>query len=809
MHPRDRERVLGMFDKLPEKGKLEIEYRWLGANDGYICILDHPVLNCDANGNPLKIFSTCIDISGRKTASHERRNQQTMMDESKSEAETVGSVLVVDDVEANRELLAKRLRQMGHQVTLAEGGSQALEVIDGNAFDLVLLDIMMPDVDGMEVLQTVRKTHSDGELPIIMVTAMDQSSDIVESLKYGANDYVTKPIDFPVLLARANAQLKRKWAEAALLKAQEELEQRVEDRTAELRRAYNVLKEESAERQRLQQRLVASEELYRTLYDDNPSTFFTVSTGHILISVNRFGASRLGYEVDELIGVEMAMLHLDSDQELAAKAIDECLQNPGVPKGWEIRMRHKDGSISWVRKIGKAVVSKDGSANVLIVCEDITEARRLSKQLSYEASHDALTGLFNRREFELRLQRALETAQAENVEHAVCYLDLDQFKIINDSCGHVAGDELLRQLAGTLKSCIRAGDTLARLGGDEFGVLLENCPPKFARRVADTLLQTIGSFQFPWDNKSFTVGASIGLVVVDDTSENINDVLVAADSACYAAKDHGRNRIHVYQPDDKELAERHGEMQWVIRIKRALEQDRFRLYAQTIEPVQRGVEQGKHYEVLVRLVDEDGGIVPPGAFLPAAERYNISTSIDRWVLQATLDWLRHHGDHLDELFLCSINLSGLSLGDKKFLDDVISDLPKSGVPPEKICFEITETAAISHLQTATHFIQSLRGLGCKFALDDFGSGLSSFAYLRNLPVDYLKIDGVFVKDMAEDPINLAMVKSINEVGHVMGKKTIAEFVEDDAILAKLAEIGVDYAQGYGIAKPGPIEEMIE
>ena len=720
----------------------------------------------------------------------------------------VGSVLVVDDVEVNRDLLAKYLRRDGYQVTLAEGGSQALKVINGGAFDLVLLDIMMPDVDGMEVLRTVRKSHSDGELPIIMVTAMDQPSDIVESLQSGANDYVTKPIDFPVLLARTDAQLKRKWAEAALLKAQAELERRIEDRTAELRKACNVLQEESVERQRAQKRLSVSEELYRTLYDDNPSLFFTVSTSYTLISVNRFGASRLGYEVDELLGAEMAMLHLDTDRELAAKAIDGCLRNPGVPNSWEVRMRHKDNSISWVRATGKAVVSKDDSANVLVVCEDITEARRLSKQLSYDASHDALTGLFNRREFEIRLQRALETAQAENVEHAVCYLDLDQFKIVNDSCGHVAGDELLRQLAAALKTCVRSGDCLARLGGDEFGVLLENCPLKFAVRVAHSLLRTVRDFQFVWDNKSFPIGVSIGLVPVDNRSETINDLLMAADSACYAAKDHGRNRIHVYQQDDKELAERHGEMQWVIRIKRALEQDRLLLYAQTIAPVQEGIEQGKHYEVLVRMADEDGRVVPPGAFLPAAERYNMSTSIDRWVLRTILNWLGHHSDHLDKLFMCSINLSGLSLGDETFLSDIMSDIPKSSVPPEKICFEITETAAISNLQVAIHFIQSLKDLGCNFALDDFGSGLSSFAYLRNLPVDYLKIDGMFVKNIAEDSIDLAMVKSINEVGHVMGKKTIAEFVEDEAILEKLVEIGVDYAQGYGIGKPGPIGEMI-
>lgn len=730
------------------------------------------------------------------------------MDRLTSATEDTGSILVVDDVAANRELLAERLKRQGFQVGLAEGGRQALELIDGGAFDLVLLDIMMPDIDGLEVLRTVRRTCTDGELPIIMVTAMDQASDIVESLKNGANDYITKPIDFPVLLARTRAQLNRKRAETQLRQAQEGLEQQVADRTAELRRAYNVLREESAERVLAQQSLSDSEEMYRTLYDDNPSTFLTVGANGTLISVNRFGASRLGFEVDELIGAEITMLHVDNDQKLVVKAIDECLQNPGITTSWEARMRHKDKSTSWVRATGRAVTAKDGSTHVLVVSEDITEARRLSQQLSYDASHDALTNLFNRREFEIRLQRALETAQAEDVQHAVCYLDLDQFKIINDTCGHIAGDELLRQLAVALKTCIRGGDTLARLGGDEFGILLESCPLKFAKQVADSVLQKIGDFQFAWSNKSFGVGASIGLVTIDKTSETINDLLIAADSACYAAKDHGRNRVHVFEQDDKELAQRHGEMQWVVRIKRALEQDRFRLFAQRIVPVQEDTVEGAHFEVLIRLVDEEGKLVPPGAFLPAAERYNMSTAIDRWVLNATISWLRDNIDRIDELATCSINLSGLSLGDESFLDDIISGLPASGIPPEKICFEITETAAISNLQIATNFIQALTDLGCRFALDDFGSGLSSFAYLRNLPVDYLKIDGVFVKGIAEDPINLAMVKSINEIGHVMGKKTIAEFVEDDAILAKLAEIGVDYAQGYGIGKPAPIDEIM-
>ncbi len=434
---------------------------------------------------------------------------------------------------------------------------------------------------------------------------------------------------------------------------------------------------------------------------------------------------------------------------------------------------------------------------------DITETHRLSKQLSHQATHDALTELPNRRAFEEQLERALGQAREHGVEHAMCYLDLDQFKVINDTCGHVAGDELLRQLGQTLHAKVRRRDVLARLGGDEFGVLLGECTLAEARRVAGALRAAVEEFRFLWEGKSFRLGVSIGLVPVTAGSGSVTEVLSAADAACYAAKDQGRNRIHLFNEDDAALARRQGEMQWVVRIQHALDEDRLRLDAQPIVPLDGASDEGSHYELLLRMLDDRGRPVSPGQFLPAAERYNLMGRLDRWVVRHAFERLAADPAALEELFACTINLSGQSFSDDEFLGFVVGELERTGVPPEKFVFEVTETAAISNLATATRFMNALKGIGCRFALDDFGSGLSSFGYLKTLPVDFLKIDGMFVKDILDDPIDHAMVKCINEIGHVMGKRTIAEFVENDAVRERLRVIGVDYVQGYGVGRPQP------
>ncbi len=473
----------------------------------------------------------------------------------------------------------------------------------------------------------------------------------------------------------------------------------------------------------------------------------------------------------------------------------------------EYRIITRTGAVRHVREMGEPMYDEAGRmARSIGTLQDISERKFAEEALSYQATHDSLTKLINRGEFERRVERVLKTAHASQDEHALCYMDLDQFKVVNDTCGHIAGDALLRQLGHVLSGTVRKRDTLARLGGDEFGVLMEHCTLEQAHRVADEMRAVVTEFRFAWEEQVFRVGVSIGLVPITETSESVAAILSAADSACYIAKDEGRNRVHVYHPDDSDLARRHGEMQWVTRIHRALEEDRFELWSQPIVPVAYGADEGEHFEVLLRLVDEQGETVPPGAFLPAAERYGLSTELDRWVVGAALKYLEHSPERLQGLHLCSINLSGTSLADEKFLAFVKEQLAQSRVPAQKLCFEITETAAIANLSRAITFMTTLKEQGCKFALDDFGSGLSSFAYLKTLPVDYLKIDGSFVRNIVDHEVDLAMVRSINDVGRVMGKATVAEFVEDDAILEKLREIGVDYAQGYGLGRPVPTGE---
>ncbi len=459
-----------------------------------------------------------------------------------------------------------------------------------------------------------------------------------------------------------------------------------------------------------------------------------------------------------------------------------------------------EGSELWFQTTLVPISDDNGQVEYIIATSvDITDRKKADKLLNYQASHDELTGLVNRREFERRVERLLSTIKQDQGEHALCFMDLDQFKIVNDTCGHVVGDEMLRQISVVLQKTVRHRDTLARLGGDEFGVLMEHCCLDDAHRVAMTLQKAIQDFIFPWEGQSFKVGVSMGLVPIKETTASLTELLKQADAACYVAKDKGRNRIHVYVTDDSDVAHRHGEMQWVTRINHALEEDRLYLYAQRIMPLDDNSKV--HYELLIRMRDEYGEIIPPGAFLPASERYNLVSKLDRWVMDATFALLENHPLFLKDIGFCAINLSGQSLTEIGFQDFAFKKFEKTTVPPEKICFEITETSTITNMKAATAFIARMRKLGCYFALDDFGSGLSSFGYLKNLKVDYLKIDGMFVRSIVEDPIERAMVKSINEIGQVMGMKTIAEFVENDAIKFMLKEIGVNYVQGYGVAKP--------
>jgi diguanylate cyclase (GGDEF)-like protein/PAS domain S-box-containing protein len=447
----------------------------------------------------------------------------------------------------------------------------------------------------------------------------------------------------------------------------------------------------------------------------------------------------------------------------------------------------------------------------VMVFHDVSKERRLRRALAYQANHDALTGLINRREFENRLNAALLSAQSDHsVRHVLMYLDLDQFKVINDTCGHQAGDRLLKQITGLLQTRLRTSDVIARLGGDEFGVLLESCNADEAMPIADNLRQAIRDFRFMWKDGALNVGVSIGYVEISHGSESIVSLMSAADVACYAAKDSGRNRIHAYQHD--EIPQRHREMHWVSRITRACEENRLELYYQPIVAIGTNPDTRGHYELLLRMRDENGALIPPGEFIPAAERYNLMPVIDRWVVQHALGTLAHYrsegvNNQVTSPYSIAINLSGTSLNDDRFLDFLINELQTHDLSPGAVCFEITETAAIANLAKVVHFMRELKARGCLFSLDDFGSGLSSFMYLKNLPVDYLKIDGQFIQNVSVDPIDRSMVEAIHQIGKAMGIKTVAERVESLQVLQTLAEIGIGYAQGYFIAEPRSAEAL--
>ncbi len=489
--------------------------------------------------------------------------------------------------------------------------------------------------------------------------------------------------------------------------------------------------------------------------------------------------------------------------------VDACLlDNRVLFSPQQTLLVHREGHEAVVENSAAPIRDRHGHCiGAVIVFHDLTEAHKMAQKASYQATHDALTGLVNRREFERRLQQLITNAKQDNKQHALLYLDLDQFKVVNDILGHAAGDELLHDLAILLQQHLRTSDTLARLGGDEFGALLEGCPLEPAQLIADKLRRAIREVRFQRDGQGLEVSASIGVVSIDHASESHTAVMSAADAACYTAKDKGRNRVQAYVADDTELAQRQGEMRWVQRITQALEEDRFVLYQQTLLPLGTA-PAGLHFEVLVRMIDEHGVLVSPGEFIPAAERYNLMSMIDRWVIKTILtdpgvEALARRGG----LATCAINLSGQSLCEDHFAAFVVEQLGRHPWMTDKVCFEITETAAIGNLNRALRFISVLRGMGCRFSLDDFGSGLSSFKYLANLNVDYLKIDGSFIKAMGSDPAAYAIVEAINEVGHVMSIKTVAEFVEDQATLAKLETLGMDYAQGFGIAKPQPLSVL--
>ncbi|MFN6495463.1 MAG: EAL domain-containing protein [Nostoc sp. DedQUE01] len=563
--------------------------------------------------------------------------------------------------------------------------------------------------------------------------------------------------------------------------------------------------------------ITALKQIEETLFQEKELAQVTLqSIGDAVITTDAFGRiqylnpvaeSLLGCSEASAQGVlleEVFRIVHETTREKVKNPIEQALQENRIVSlaSHTVLITESDQEIA-IQDSAAPIRNREGQViGAVMVFHDVTQNRKLSRQLSWQASHDALTGLVNRQEFERRVKQALRLASLNYQVHALCYLDLDHFKIVNDTCGHVAGDELLRQITVLLQEKIRKTDTLARLGGDEFGVLLNECTLEQALRVANDLLECVQEFRFVWQEQVFSIGASIGLVSIDTNSESLAEIISTADAACYTAKNRGRNRVYVAQTDDQERLQQRGEMQWVSRISQALESDWFCLYAQKIAAITQASQNGNHYEVLLRLRDEQGNLVLPMAFIPAAERYNLMHLIDRWVIRTLFaNWSTVVGD---EQSIYAINLSGSSINDDRFINFLYEQFTLHSISPQRICFEITETVAIANLIKARQFIQLLQQMGCRFALDDFGAGMSSFAYLKSLPVDYLKIDGSFIRNIIENPVDNAIVTAITHIGSVMGIQTIAEFVENEAILERIKALGIDYAQGYGIAVPCPL-----
>ena len=548
-----------------------------------------------------------------------------------------------------------------------------------------------------------------------------------------------------------------------------------------------------------------------TLYSITDSVV-TVDINECIVYLNPAGEKLLGCSIKEVSGKQFKKI-FNIVEESSGEAIDDALHECFVTGEIVHLPEHsslisKDESVVSIEASIAPMKAEDGELlGAVIVIQDVSHTRRLTRQLSYQASHDLLTGLYNRRKFEEYLEEILINVREEDRHHALFYLDLDNFKIVNDTCGHVAGDELLKQLPALFNEVLRSGDIIARLGGDEFGIILENCGIQKAANIADKIRQKIKDYRFIWDDRTFEIGVSVGVIGINADNAEMSQVLSSADVACYAAKDSGRNRVHIYEPSDKVVSERYGQMHWTARISKALEDGRFQLYQQPIVGVSN--KERNHLEILLRMIDENGNIIPPGAFMPAAERYGLMPDIDRWVIHEVFKFMGKN-DPADPIKdtdrVIAINLSGDSINDSGLLDYSLEQKTRQNISLTNVCFEITETVVISNLSKATIFINELKDHGCQFALDDFGSGLSSFAYLKNLPVNYLKIDGSFVRDICRDKIDRTMVESIQQVGKVMHLTTIAEHVEDEPTLNVLEEIGVDYVQGYHLGRPQAIDE---
>jgi diguanylate cyclase (GGDEF)-like protein/PAS domain S-box-containing protein len=672
-------------------------------------------------------------------------------------------ILIVEDERIIAIDLQRRLERCGYQVVgLATSAASAVEAASELKPDIILMDIMLSgEVDGIDAATTIR---TSSQIPVVFLTAFADERTLERAKLAEPYGYLLKPfkerelyttIDMALHKSRLHREVKQHERRlAAILNSVADgiIATDKNDTIAFLNPVAETLTG------------WADDEAHGLLLTDVFSLFDSTSGLRVQLPATKVGRDENLYFQD---------VHIKNKQ------------------GARIQI---EGTISSIRS------QEDNLEGKTIAFRDVTDLKKTSDIIVYQASHDILTGLINRDEFFARLESTVSSGNSTD-KHAFLYIDLDQFKVVNDVCGHLAGDELLRQIAAAIQDVVQRAHFVGRLGGDEFGLVLVDTDLAQALDESANLLSVLNR-KFIWHQNTFTITASIGLVPVIPNGSDIYELLAAADDACYLAKEEGGNCVKLYETADYSFLKRRGEMKWISRLTHALEQDRFLLYSQPIIAVTAGLPNKQ--EILIRLVDDDGSLVGPGDFIPAAERYNLMPVIDRWVINAVIGYLKSGVLAPPPGEMICINISGASVKDEVFLNYVISAFHEAQVDPSIFCFEVTETTAIESLSRAVGFMNRLRKIGVSFALDDFGNGFTSFAYLKNLPVDYLKIDGSFVRDVDTDPISLAMVEAIHRIGHVMGMKTIAEFVTSPSVKQKLAGIGVDYVQGYEIARPAPV-----
>ncbi len=684
-------------------------------------------------------------------------------------------LLMVEDSDDDAQLLLVKLRRAGYEpdYVRVDNEPDLRAALQQPGWQVVVSDYAMPGFSGLKALQILR--DQDRDMPFILVSGTVGEEIAVDAMRQGANDYIMKDN-----LTRLVPAIERELRESR----------------------------ERSDRRHVEEALYQERERALITLDSIGDGVITTDADGRVDYMNPVAENVTGWSCGEAQGHPLTEILplIDEATRLAVESPADITLRIGrvVSIAEQCVLINRNGQEFNIEDSAAPIFDRDNRIiGAVLVFHDVTRERRMAHQMTWQATHDSLTGLANRHEFADRLANLLEgVAGGSTNRHALLYLDLDQFKVVNDTCGHDAGDELLKQLSRSLRSNVPANASLARLGGDEFGILLENVTLQQATEAANQLLRACADFTFEWQQRRFDVGVSIGVVSVEGSTMSASFVLSAADVACYVAKESGRNRVHVYQDSDINLGERHNEMHWVSRIKEALENNRFVMFKQSITSL-NGDDTPPHHELLVRMLDEDNSLVPPGAFIPAAERYNLMNALDRWVIENAFSYLcLAHGQSNRGMY--SINLSGNSLNDEDLPVYIQGKIAEHQVNPGQLCFEVTETAAVFNLEKASHMIKSLKQLGCRFSLDDFGSGLSSFGYLKNLPVDFLKIDGSFVKDMNIDPMNHAIVEAIHQVGHSLSIRTIAEFVENQDIANRLRDIGVDFGQGYYFSRPEPL-----